>query len=76
MKLTGMEAWLTCLGIIAAVALIWFIGGWVLMILWNALLPYLVGAPYITHIQGIGLWIMLSIVGSFFQANVGTQKGS
>lgn len=59
-----------CLLLIALMVGWWVVGGWILMMVWNALLPYLVGAPVISWAQGIALAVGLSIVGGAFRSTV------
>jgi len=60
---------LACLLVIVLVALWWVVGGFILMLAWNAVLPYLIGAPAITHGHGIAIIIGLSIIGGLFKSS-------
>lgn len=61
---------LACTLIIALVVGWWLIGGFILMVAWNALLPYLVGAPTLSYGQAVAGAILLMLIGGAFKSTV------
>ena len=53
---------LGCFLLLLVLALVDFIGAWVVMSLWNWLMPYLFGLPEINFWMAFGLMVLVSIL--------------
>lgn len=55
----------TCIVAIFVLIAIWFVCGWLLSIIWNAIIPELwIDAPHINTLQMTGIIFIISFVGS------------
>lgn len=51
-----------------------FGGGWILMFLWNAVVPQVFHGPILTFWQGFFLSLLLWFVGGFFRSSSSSDK--
>jgi len=59
--------------IIALVAVLWAIGGFILLVTWNLLAP-LWGGPALTYVQAVAAWVFISLIGGAFRTTVNYAK--
>lgn len=50
------------LGGAVVVAALFFLGGWIVMLLWNWLIPTILGLPFISFWQAIGITLLSGIL--------------
>jgi hypothetical protein len=71
-----MEKFLIGLGlsilVVAATCLFGLLFGWIVMLLWNALLPMIFGVTAITYWQGVGIYILSNLL--FKSSNTNTER--
>lgn len=67
-------AGLTCLAIIALMTAWFLIGGFILMLAWNAFLPPLFGVPVIAYWQAVAGLVLLTLIGGAFRSNTTVQS--
>lgn len=63
-----MAILLGCLAIIAIMLLLSAGIGFIFMLVWNAVMPSLFGAPMLDFWQAWALWLLIGIIGSAFRS--------
>lgn len=68
---------LTIIAIVLGIAALAAGAGWLVLILWNALIPKIFGLPKISYLEGLGLFVLAHILfsgGKFDNSNKNRQK--
>jgi hypothetical protein len=58
-----------CLVVLAIIAVLSFLVAWVLMLLWNVVVPTLFHGPHLTYWVAYALYWLLAIIAGFFKNN-------